>query len=200
MLQSTPDTRVRRGRPHWWNGAMTQPTSNATTRTTQLVTPDPRWHESWAASMLEFGSEYPHGSGAGDPVPTYDEEGCRAFAAWLRECEREAPRPDWVRCTFLWITDGDEVIGSIAVRHELNAWLLDQGGHIGYSIRPSRRREGHASRALALALDRARELGLDRVLLTCDLDNAASRRTIEANGGVLEDVRGDKQRWWIELG
>ena len=166
---------------------------------TALVTPDVRWHASWAESMLEFGDEYPHGSGAGDPVPTYDEEGCRAFVDWLLACEREAPRPDWVRCTFLWITDGDGVIGSIAVRHELNAWLLDQGGHIGYSIRPSRRRQGHASRALALALDRARELGLERVLLTCDLDNEGSRRTIESSGGVLEDVRGDKQRWWIEL-
>jgi predicted acetyltransferase len=166
---------------------------------TQLVTPDARWHASWAASMREFGDEYPHGSGAGDPRPAYDEQGCREFAAWLRDSEREAPRPDWVTCTFLWITDGEEVIGSIAVRHRLNEWLLDQGGHIGYSIRPSRRRQGHASRALALALDRARGLGLDRVLLTCDLDNDASRRTIERNGGVLEDVRGDKRRYWISL-
>lgn len=167
---------------------------------TRLVTPDARWHASWAASMLEFGDEYPHGSGIGDPPPSYDEPGCREFAARLRAWERETPRPDWVTCTFLWIADAEEVIGSIAVRHRLTEWLLDQGGHIGYSIRPSRRREGHASRALALGLDRARDLGLDRVLLTCDLDNEASRRTIVANGGVLEDVRGDKRRYWIALG
>lgn len=167
---------------------------------TQLVTPDARWHASWAASMREFGDEYPHGSGVGDPRPSYDEQGCREFAASLLAWERETPRPDWVTCTFLWITDGEEVIGSIAVRHRLTEWLLDQGGHIGYSIRPSRRREGHASRALAIGLDRARDLGLDRVLLTCDLDNDASRRTIEANGGVLEDVRGDRRRYWIALG
>lgn len=167
---------------------------------TQLVTPDARWHASWAASMLEFGDEYPHGSGLGDPRPAYDEQGCREFAAWLLASERVVPRPDWVTCTFLWITDGEEVIGSIAVRHRLTEWLLEHGGHIGYSIRPSRRREGHASRALALALDRARDLGLDRVLLTCDLDNVASRRTIEANGGVPEDVRGDTRRYWIEPG
>jgi predicted acetyltransferase len=167
---------------------------------TRLVTPDVRWHASWAASMLEFGSEYPHGSGVGDPVPTYDEQGCAAFVEHLLACAQQPPRPDWVTCTFLWITDGDEVIGSIAVRHELSAWLLEEGGHIGYSIRPSRRREGHASRALALALDHARGLGLERVLLTCDLDNDASRRTIERNGGVLEDVRADKRRYWIALG
>jgi predicted acetyltransferase len=174
-------------------------TQSTTRSRTQLVTPDVRWHESWAASMLEFGDEYPHGSGAGDPVPTYDEEGCREFVAWLLASGQRAPRPDWVPCTFLWITDGDEVIGSIAVRHALNAWLLQKGGHIGYSIRPSRRRQGHASRALELALDRAGELGLERVLLTCDLDNDGSRRTIESNGGVLEDVREGKQRWWIAL-
>ncbi len=103
-------------------------------------------------------------------------------------------------CSYFWVTDGHEVIGSLAVRHELSAWLLEEGGHIGYSIRPSRRREGHASRALALALDRARDLGLDRVLITCDLDNEPSRRTIERNGGVLEDVRAGKRRYWVELG
>ena len=167
---------------------------------TQLVTPDVRWHASWAASMLEFGDEYPHGSGVGDPAPAYDEQGCAAFVEYLLACEKEAPRPDWVTCTFFWIADGDEVIGSIAVRHELSAWLLEEGGHIGYSIRPSRRRRGHASRALALGLDRARDLGLERVLLTCDLDNDASRCTIERNGGVLEDIRAGKRRYWIALG
>jgi predicted acetyltransferase len=84
------------------------------------------------------------------------------------------------------------------VRHRLTPWLLDQGGHIGYSVRPSRRREGHASRALALAVRRAAELGLDRVLVTCDDDNEGSRRTIEAAGGVHEDTRGVKRRYWID--
>jgi len=167
---------------------------------TELVTPDVRWHAAWAESMLEFGDEYPHGSGVGDPAPTYDEQGCAAFVEYLLACEKEPPRPDWVRCTFFWIAEGDEVIGSIAVRHELNAWLLEEGGHIGYSIRPSRRRRGHASRALALALDQARGLDLERVLVTCDLDNDASRRTIERNGGLLEDVRAGKRRYWIALG
>lgn len=166
---------------------------------TDLMVPDARWHTSWAASMLEFGEEYPHGSGLGDPRPSFDEPGCAAFVAWLRACERTPPRPDWVPCTYLWVTEGDEVIGSLAIRHELNAWLLDQGGHIGYSIRPSRRRQGHASRALALALDRARGLGLERVLLTCDLDNDASRRTIERNGGIYEDTRGIKRRYWFNI-
>lgn len=167
---------------------------------TELVTPDVRWHESWAASMLEFGDDYPHGSGLGDPAPTYDEQGCATYAAWLRDAVGTPIRQDWVPCTFFWITDGDAVIGSLALRHELNAWLLEEGGHIGYSIRPSRRRKGHAARALALALPPARVLGLERVLVTCDEDNLASKGTIEANAGGYEDSRNGKRRYWVATG
>ena len=67
-------------------------------------------------------------------------------------------------------------------------------------MRPSRRREGHAHRALKLALPEARALGLDRVLLTCDEDNDGSRLTIEGNGGVYEDSRNGKRRYWIPAG
>jgi predicted acetyltransferase len=65
-------------------------------------------------------------------------------------------------------------------------------------VRPSRRAQGHASRALALAVRRCAELGIDRVLLTCDEDNLASARTIERNEGVYEDTRNGKRRYWIE--
>ena len=91
-------------------------------------------------------------------------------------------------------------IGFLAVRHRLNDWLLQEGGHIGYSVRPSRRGVGHASRALHLGLGHAAGLGLDRVLLTCEEDNVASRRTIVSAGGVYEDTRNGKQRFWIPGG
>ena len=93
--------------------------------------------------------------------------------------------------------DGPQVVGRISLRHELTAWLLEVGGHIGYAVRPSARRRGHATRALALMLPVAADHGLDRVLVTCDVDNVGSRRVIEANGGVLEDVRGTKRRYWV---
>ena len=165
---------------------------------TELVTPDVRWHESWAESMLEFGSTYPHGSGLGDPAPAYDEQGCAAYAAWLRSAAETPIRADWVPCSFFWIVDGEEVVGTLALRHELNDWLLEEGGHIGYSIRPSRRRQGHASRALALGVGEAGARGLERVLVTCDEDNDASRGTIEAGAGVYEDSRNGKRRYWIQ--
>ncbi len=167
---------------------------------TALVIPDVRWHESWAASMLAFGTTYPHGSGLGEPAPSYDEQGCAAYAAGLRSAAAVAPREDWVPCSFFWITDDREVIGFLALRHELNDWLLQEGGHIGYSVRPERRREGHASRALDLALAEAPALGVDEALVTCDEDNLGSRRTIEANGGVHEDTRNGKRRYWLATG
>ncbi len=167
---------------------------------TTLELPDVRWHASWAASMLEFGDEYPHGSGLGDPFPTYDEPGCAAFADTLRAAERTPIRAGWVPCSFFWIVADAQVIGSLALRHSLNAWLLEEGGHIGFSIRPSQRRRGHAARALAASLPRAAERGLERVLVTCEEVNLGSRRTIEGEGGVYEDTRNGKRRYWIETG
>lgn len=176
---------------------------------TALAVPDVRLHESWAATVLDFGDGYPHGSGF-DPAVPYDltAAGCAAFVAEkLRFADPDAVLPgDRVHCSYFWVVDDtgahddDPVIGFLAVRHRLNDWLLDEGGHIGYSVRPSRRGLGHASRALRLGLDHAAGLGIDRALLTCDDDNLASRRTIVSGGGIYEDTRNGKQRFWIATG
>ena len=173
---------------------------------TALVRPDIRWFPSWVATVDDFGRDQMHGSGAwnldGAVEPT--EAGCARFVQVLERASRPDPGSDRVPSDFLWITAGDggpddEVIGFLNLRHELNDWLREEGGHIGYSIRPARRRQGHATRALVHAVRRAGDLGLDRVLVTCDADNMGSRRTIERCGGVLEDVRGDKLRYWITV-
>ena len=170
---------------------------------TRLVRPDVALHASWATAMAEFHAESSHVHGAGlfhlPPEQQWDltEAGCRRLVEVLLANAEEPADPAHVPCEYTWITDGQDVIGVMALRTRLNAWLLDQGGHIGYAIVASRRRRGHASRALALAVRRAGELGIDRVLVTCDDDNAASAATIERGGGVLEDVRGDKRRYWI---
>ena len=107
-----------------------------------------------------------------------------------------------MHCTYRWIVEGDRVLGGIALRHELNDFVL-RAGHIGYGIRPSARRRGLATWALGRMLDEARELGLDRVLIVCEVGNIASVKTIEHHGGVLDEVRetelGTVRHYWISL-
>ncbi len=101
-------------------------------------------------------------------------------------------------------SDG-RLVGMIQIRHYFNEYLEKYAGHIGYSVRPSERRKGYAREQLRLALPFCREIGLDRVLISCEPDNPGSRRTILANGGVYEstvhepneDI--DLERYWITL-
>jgi predicted acetyltransferase len=95
------------------------------------------------------------------------------------------------------MSEGDEYLGRISLRHELNALLHEWGGHIGYAVRPSARRRGHATAALRRMLEICGERGIDPVLVTCDVDNRASRRTIEGAGGEYEDTREGKLRFWV---
>ncbi|MFT4083894.1 MAG: GNAT family N-acetyltransferase [Nocardioides sp.] len=177
---------------------------------TALVAPTTDRYPEWAEMVAEFEPGQMHGSGLVEarcdaPSAAELERLVRRFA---RYADPAATLPSGkVHCDYRWIADAG-LIGFIAIRHTLNDFLLDVGGHIGYSVRPSRRRQGHATRALALALDRAGELGLSRVLVTCDVDNAASAAVIEANGGLLEDVRdnsalgsglGLTRRYWIAV-
>lgn len=168
---------------------------------TELVRPDVRFRASWTEAVREFADDgsFMHGSGMwefGDQPPPLDE-----VVAHLLTMDQPGVRlpADRVPCTYFWITDGDHFVGYLALRHSLTAWLLAEGGHIGYSVRPSRRRQGHATRALLASLDHARALGLDRVLLTADEDNRPSQVVIEGGGGVYEDTRNRKRRYWIPL-
>jgi predicted acetyltransferase len=170
---------------------------------TTLERPDLGLRASWAAAVAEFAAtgDFMHGSGLWvfEDLDT-SEAGAAGVIEYLlaqADADRELPE-DRVPCTYFWITDGGEFVGYLALRHRLNARLLEEGGHIGYSVRPSRRGEGHASRALALALAEAAALGLARVLITADDANVASWRVIERAGGVQEDIRGGMRRYWVE--
>jgi len=107
--------------------------------------------------------------------------------------------------TVLWLVEGNEFIGEVSIRHRLNAWLLQEGGNVGYGIRPSRQRRGYGRLILKLALEECRRLKLERVLVTALAANRGSVRIIEANGGRLENQidapSGDGllRRYWITL-
>lgn len=113
--------------------------------------------------------------------------------------------PRFVPSTFLFAFVGPRIIGRTSIRHELNDMLLRLGGHIGYYVLPEFRRRGYATAILRRSLEIARgRLGIERVLVTCDDDNLGSIRTIEKNGGVLEnvvtgsDLVKPKRRYWID--
>ena len=105
---------------------------------------------------------------------------------------------------YLALDENEHLVGMVNLRHCLNDYLLEFGGHIGYSVRPADRKNGYAIQMLKLALDEAKALGIDRVRIACDRYNIASAKTIQANGGVLDGERYDPQdstltqRYWIE--
>jgi predicted acetyltransferase len=110
--------------------------------------------------------------------------------------------PGYVADTILWLTEGDQFIGQASIRHRLTEYLRSYGGHIGYFIRPSMRRRGYGNLILALAIEEAKKLGINPILVTCDASNLASKKVIENNGGVFENALPqeslpDKLRYWF---
>ncbi|HJP74535.1 MAG TPA: GNAT family N-acetyltransferase [Pseudonocardiaceae bacterium] len=174
-----------------------------------LELPDARYHRSFLAAMAEFrsegrGSDDDHtmiGSDLRERWGKWDTEA--GFADYLEQLRNDADpngtRPaGWVRCTSWWWVEGEEYLARIALRHELTDRLRVIGGHIGYDVRPTARRRGHATAMLRELLPIALAAGVKpAALLTCDADNVASRKVIEANGGVLEDEADGTCRYWV---
>ena len=137
----------------------------------------------------------------------YREYSFPEYLAFLQAGERGEFKPEiYVPQTVFWLsTPQGQLLAVSRLRHRLNPGLEIEGGNIGYAVRPSARRQGVATHLLGLVLDQARLIGLTRVLVTCDHDNTGSARTIEKNGGVLEDQRISPEsgrlikRYWIEL-
>ncbi|MFI0943544.1 GNAT family N-acetyltransferase [Streptomyces sp. NPDC021020] len=174
----------------------------------ELIAPTETLQASWLAALAEWPAGAHQDGGGLRLAPGGDLADPAVFAQWVGTLRRQADSSATlgegrVHATHWWIVEGEDYVGAIDLRHHLNDLLLHAGGHIGYSVRPSFRRRGVATWALGAVLPEARALGLERVLVTCDDANTASARTIERNGGVLEDVRptaaGAKRRYWIAL-
>lgn len=152
--------------------------------------------------FLEYNSEI-NGVGGLNRYENYDE--------WLLKLEKDLDIPNILEGkvpahTYFFIRMQDnKIIGMINIRHKLNEFLLAEGGHIGYSIRPTERKKGYGTLMLKLGLEKCRELNLNKVLITCDKINVASAKVIQNNNGILEnEVYSETfseiiQRYWIYL-
>ena len=148
--------------------------------------------------MAEFGrSQSPHDGGFWDTENFSYEE-------WLESNQNQEMGinlPEgWVPAIQLVaFSEKGQAVGFLNLRLRLSNFLLEEGGHIGYSIRPSERGKGYAKETLRQGLQVAKEKNIKRTLVTCSVNNPASRAVILANGGLLEDVRNGVERYWIEV-
>lgn len=125
------------------------------------------------------------------------------LSRWAADETDEAYKKGLVPSTLYFLVDKKRILGAIHFRHELNDELLQNGGHIGYGIRPSERGKGYATKMLEMLLDIIRSKGYKKVLITCDENNIASAKTIENANGILYDkieLEGAvTRRYWIDL-
>ena len=169
----------------------------------KLIEPCEELREAYTDYVNEFSAAeegYIHGSGAELQVDFSE------FLRLLQDYAKGINLPQgWVPASTYWLLSEGRVLGVSNLRHALTEFLRREGGHIGYSVRPSERGKGYATAMLRLVLEKAKELGLKMVLVTCDKDNPASARVIRKNGGKLDNELVSKesakmkQRYWIEL-
>lgn len=135
-----------------------------------------------------------------------DPENFQSMLDYLSDCERGIEPPEsWIpESSTYWLIDYNEIIGVVNIRHRLTEALFNAGGHIGYGIRPSKRRKGYATQILSLALEKAKDLKLEKVLLVCSSTNIASKKVILNNGGIsdkdfIDERNNTLKRYWIYL-
>lgn len=152
--------------------------------------------------FLKYNSKI-NGVGGLDRYDNYDE--------WLFKLKKALDVPNMPEGkvpanTYFFVRMQDnKIIGMINIRHKLNKFLFNEGGHIGYSIRPTERKKGYGTLLLKMGLEKCRELNLNKVLITCDKINIPSAKVIQNNNGILENEIFSEafsetiQRYWINL-
>jgi predicted acetyltransferase len=163
----------------------------------ELIEPAMRVHSSFLRALHEYHAEGRYtdlGLGQVEDADSFQ----RYVDALRAQADSRTPRSEgWVPQTTLWLVDGNEYLGRLSIRHALTDRLRIEGGHIGYEVRPTRRRRGYATLMLGLSLPIANQLGIDPALVTCDATNTASRHVIEANGGRLAEAGNPVLRFWV---
>ena len=171
----------------------------------ELKLPSVKYKESYLQALIE--AETDNDKAGTKLQKPKDGESFEDFVEHFSDERKGLNLPEgYVPATMFWLIDNNEFIGRIQIRHELTEYLAGYGGHIGYYIRPPKRKMGYGKKILEMALVEAKKMGFEKVLLTCNDDNMGSWKIIEANGGVLESImepekEGEKKkrRYWITI-
>lgn len=153
-------------------------------------------------TVLEMMAEFEKGQSAHDGG-FWDTENF-VYEEWLetnmqKEMGINLPENRVSSIQFVSFDDVGRALGFLNLRLRLNEGLLNYAGNIGYSIRPSERGKGYAKETLRQGLQVAKEKNIKKALVTCSVNNPASRAVILSNGGLIEDVRNGVERYWIEV-
>jgi len=169
----------------------------------KLILPTPKYEKQildYRKEFIENGDSMDGTAGLGD-IETFNEW----YSILCDNSKEETLIYGFVPATlYLAISNDDgRLIGMINIRHCLNNYLLNFGGHIGYSIRKSERQKGYATEMLGLALKECEKLKLEKILMTCTKNNIASAKTMINNGAKFENEvpKGNEiiQRYWVTL-
>jgi predicted acetyltransferase len=168
----------------------------------KMIKPSIEYKDTFIEGLKEYQSE-------GDFSTVDAEERRENFLKYIERLSSEFKEgygeKEKIHLEHLWFVDGKKYIGTVLLRHQLNEDLLQIGGNITYEIRPTERRKGYGYKMLELTLIEANKRGMNKVLITCDEDNIASKKIIEANRGIQdtaffkEGMRVKKLRYWIQL-
>jgi predicted acetyltransferase len=172
-------------------------------QTMNLIEPDLQYKNAYYRYCESFRA-------AGEPARALEELAFKNFPAFIKRLKDYSMGSGFtvgfVRVNAYWLARADQtIVGNSNLRHRLTPSLEDLGGHIGYTISPLERHKGNGTLLLQLTLEKAKEMGLEKVLITCDADNTASAGVIINNGGVLASQSVSIQtgkltsRYWIEL-
>jgi len=167
----------------------------------QLILPSVNYKDSYLEAVLEFQQERRNNN-------INHEKLSSDFESYIKEqigfSKGENLPYGFIPFTNFWLIDKFEFIGFLVFRHYLTDKLKKEGGHIGYEIRPSKRKMGYGKKILELGLVKVKEAGIEKALITCNEDNLASRKIIEYCGGeFIDKVKLENQvplklRFWVK--
>ena len=169
-----------------------------------LIFPQEQHKKSWNNIINEFQQ---HNEKISPYTLKFD---CENYDDFLKKTQQffndDSIPSQFVPCATYFLMDEkqEKILGAINIRYCLNEYLKNYGGHIGYGIAPSERRNGYATKMLAMSLEKCREFGIENILVVCNKDNIASAKTIINNGGILENEVSEAdgtlvQRYWINI-